>query len=70
MPQLQQLQVQQPKRKRTGLQVNFSPQEWARLQEIQAVIGSDALMPEPSIHALVLKAVRNYIEQFDATKGA
>jgi hypothetical protein len=50
-----------------ALKVKIPGADYAALQAIQAEIGrlDGGLIPEPSIHALAVRAIRNYIATFN-----
>ena len=64
-PQLLQLQVQERSAKDTALKVRLPADMLQGVRTVQALIGQDPLIPTPSIHALILKAVGNYLVDFD-----
>lgn len=67
--QLLQIQTQEQQPSSVALKVKFPHDMWDHLQKIQIAIGLGPLVPAPSIHALVLKAVRNYIQDFHKRKA-
>lgn len=50
-----------------ALKVHLKPDRYARLVEIQSAIGQThgGIIPQPSLHAMILKAVDHYIAMWD-----
>lgn len=64
-----QVQVQEQSGKSTPYKVRLTADVLASLQEIQNVIECDPMLPRPSIHALIIKAISNYIVDFQKARG-
>ncbi len=64
-PQLLQIQVQERNAKATVLKVKLTTELLNDLQEIQGVLSNNPLIPVPSIHSMILKAVGNYVKDFN-----
>ena len=63
-PRLAQLQMREQPAKSTSLKVRLPADLLDDLRMIQAVLGQSDEIPAPSIHAIIIKAARNYVENF------
>lgn len=56
------LRIAKPARKPTlSMKVKLDAADVAKLHAIAAAIGSSRMSPEPTLHSLVVKAIKNFI---------